>query len=139
MNKIDYEDNFMDQEIVIDETLADKLNGRCFIDLDMPDRIEGFKFTKTKTGLDCLWIGCDCFWAYHFSDHEDYGTYKIKDTSFGTDVNSVLTDFYLIKEVTEDVFNEMQKIVNDVDEKSKQMKVKFDKTQHELWKKADLK
>ena len=61
MNKIDYEDKFMDQEIVIDEALANKLNGRCFIDLDMPDRIEGFKFTKTKTGLDCLWIGCDCF------------------------------------------------------------------------------
>jgi len=137
MYKADYEEGFMEQEIVINEALADELNGRCFIDTDMPERVEGFKFVKTKTGVDCVYVGADPFFTYNHVVHEDYGTYKVKDTYFGTDIILVQTRFYLIHEIDESVFNQMVKVVNEQEEITNKMKKDFEKKQREIFKQVN--
>lgn len=139
MYKCDYEDDFMEQEIIINEELADKLNGRCFLDTDMPERIEGFKFMKTKTGIDCICIGSDSVFNYNEVYHEDYGTYKVKDTYFGTDIILVETNFYLIREISEELFNKMVAIVNNQKEISNKLEYDWKKTQKQFFKEAKIK
>lgn len=139
MYKCDYEDDFMEQEIIINEELADKLNERCFIDIDMPERIEGFKFVKTKTGIDFITIGCDSVFTYNHIYHEDYGTYKVKDTYFGTDIILVETNFYLIREISEELFNKMIAIVNNQKEISNKLENDWKKAQKQFFKEAKIK
>lgn len=134
MYKNDYEDRFLEQEIVINEELANKLNGRCFLDTDMPERVEGFKFVKTKTGIDCIYIGAWYCGTYSHVCHEDYGTYKVKDTYFGTDIASIETNFYLIKEISEEVFNKMISIVSEQDNIVTKLKSDFEEKQREIFK-----
>lgn len=138
MFKNEYEDSFLGQDIEIDEELADKLNGRCFVDTDMSERIEGFKFVKTKTGIDLISIGADSFLTYNYVYHEDYGKYKVKDTYFGTEIINVLTEFYLLHEVSEEIFNEMIKIVNTQSEIVRKIEKDFKAKQKQLFLKAKI-
>ena len=138
MYKADYEDDFMEQDIIINEKLADKLNGRCFLDTDMPERIEGFKFIKTKTGIDFITIGSDSVFNYSHVCHEDYGKYKVKDTFFGTDIILVETNFYLLREISEDVFNKMVSIINKQKDISDKIKNDWIKTQRQFFKEAKI-
>lgn len=133
MYQNEYEDDFMEKSIVINELVADKLNGRCFIDTDMPERIEGFKFIKTKTGIDFISIGADPFFTYTHTYHEDYGVYKVKDTYFGTDIILVEEGFNLLHEVSEEVFNKMIKIVNEQQEIVSDIKKNFEAKQKKLF------
>lgn len=138
MYKADYEDDFMEQDIIINEELADKLNGRCFLDTDIPERIEGFKFIKTKTGIDFITIGSDSVFNYSYVYHEDYGKYKVKDTYFGTDIILVETNFYLLREISEDVFNKMVSIINKQKDISDKIKNDWIKTQRQFFKEAKI-
>ena len=138
MFKNEYEDSFLGKDIEIDEELANKLNGRCFVDTDMPERIEGFKFIKTKTGIDFISIGADSFFTYNYVYHEDYGKYKIKDTYFGTEIISVLTKFYLLHEVSEEIFNKMIKIVNAQSEMVNKIEKEFKSKQKQLFLQAKI-
>ena len=133
MYQNEYEDDFMEKSIVINELVADKLNGRCFIDTDMPERIEGFKFIKTKTGIDFISIGADPFFTYTHTYHEDNGVYKVKDTYFGTDIILVEEGFNLLHEVSEEVFNKMIKIVNEQQEIVSDIKKNFEAKQKKLF------
>ena len=139
MYKEEYEDDFMEQDIVINETLADILNGRCFIDTDMPERIEGFKFVKAKTGIDCIYVGADPFFTYTHVLHEDYGTYKVKDTYFGTDIALVQTNFYLIREIDDELFNQMLNVVNEQKDIVKKVENDFKKKQKEIFRQVNKK
>lgn len=138
MYKENYENEFLDQEIVIDEALADRLDGRCFIDTNNPDRIEGFKFLKTKNGIDCIHIGAGPASAYDHVLHENYGTYKVGDTYFGIDIIDVETGLYIIKEITDDVFSKMIDVVNEQDEIVKKNKEQFKKKHEDLFRMAKL-
>ena len=138
MFKNEYEDSFLDQDIEIDEELANKLNGKCFIDTDIPERIEGFKFVKTKTGIDLISIGADSFFTYNHVCHEDYGKYKVKDTYFGTEILNVLTEFYLLHEVSEEIFNKMIKIVNAQSEIVNRIEKDFEAKQKQLFLEAKI-
>ena len=115
--------------IVIDEKLADELNGKCFLDLDMSDRLEGFRFAKTSTGIDVLYVGCDYHWGYAHNFHDNYGTYDVEDTYNGYDILNVQSEHFLIREITPEKFDELNKIVNDQMEKQQQLEREFGKLQ----------
>lgn len=125
-------ENWDEQEIIINESLADELNGRCFMDLDMSDRIEGIKFIKTDRGIDTLYIGCTYCWGYIHCLHDDYGTYQIKDTYNGTDITMIKEKSPFLIEVSLEVFDKMNKIVDDKIKESKKKKVEFENKQREL-------
>jgi hypothetical protein len=45
--------------ISITPELADHLDGHCFLDLDMPERLEGFQFHKANNGITLEYCGTD--------------------------------------------------------------------------------
>lgn len=106
----DYGDRY---DIVINEELACILDGRCFLDYDMPDRIEGFKFTKTKNGIDILSIGCDAHWGYTYNYHDDYGEYLDNDTFTGCDIIMIAQNHPLLKEISLEMFQKMNEVINE--------------------------
>jgi len=126
------EDNLEKQEIKITETLADELDGRCFMDLDMSDRIEGIKFIKTDRGIDALCIGCNYHWRYVLCFHDNYGTYRIEDTYNGTNIALIKEKSPFLVEISLEIFDKMNEIVNDKIDENKKMEKDFKKKQREL-------
>lgn len=112
--------------IVLNSELADILDGRCFLDYDMPERIEGFKFTKTKNGLDLLSIGCDSHWGYTYNYHDDYGEYLDVDTYTGCNIVMIAQKHPLIKEISLEMFQNMNKLVNERIELYQQREYEFE-------------
>lgn len=116
MNKIEYdEDKWMEQEINLSEEFVSHLDGRCFLDLDMySERIEAYRFTKTQTGLDTLFIGCNDYWGYCYNWHDSFGKRKIKDMYCGTEILMIKEGNHLVREISPATFDEINAIVHKV-------------------------
>lgn len=138
-SKVDYEDAFMEQEIDITPELADKLDGRCFMDLDMSERVEGFCFEKAPNGLKCKTIGADAHYvAYIHTYAQIYGKYKIKDTWFGTEIINVKTDQYLIKEIDSKTWDDMVSLVRSQKERIDKQTAEWEAKQKQIFKQAGI-
>ena len=90
----------MDEIINFNKELAAKYDGRCFLDLDMPDRIEAMKFTKTPFGLSSEYVGCDYAWGYMQDYVDEYGEKSYDDMYCGADLDMIENGMYLHKEIT---------------------------------------
>lgn len=88
----------------INEELADKYDGRFFIDHDTNDRIEVFMFAKNKTGIDMRFVGCDFKWGYDFVVNTEYGTWTSDQESICSYIHMIEEGSDLIEETTEDKF-----------------------------------
>ena len=134
MTKIEYDDDkWMKQEIDLTEELVSSFDGRCFWDLDMySDRIEAFRFTKTTTGIDTLYIGCEEKWGYVDNLHDDYGKHKYEDTYCGTELLMIREGNGLIREISQDVFDKINKLVAETIKKWKERENAFKKRVKEI-------
>ena len=119
--------------IELNEELATILDGRCFLDLDMPERIEGFRFNKTETGLDCLYIGCGVAIGYCHNVHDDYENALDNNLFCGCDIVMVSQDHHLIREISEKEFNRMNQIVNEQIKKIGEREREFKELQKEFF------
>lgn len=81
--------------INITPELVELLDGRCFIDLDMPDRLEAFQFKKTMDGINALYCGADgagVAYIHYSEDQADlYGEHNIDDTFNGASIECIIT------------------------------------------------
>ena len=122
----------MGDKIKITRKLVESLDGRCFQDLDMSERIEGLRFTKTQGGIDMLCIGCDQSWGYSDNYFDPYGEYYIEDTYSGGSIDMILNNNPLIKEISQEKFSEMEKLVNRKMRSYKRQKKEFEKSQEQF-------
>lgn len=79
--------------INITPELADHLDGRCFLDLDISERLEGFQFHKVNNGITLEYCGTDgCGVAYiDTADEVDkFGRHFIDDTYNGCTIYEVV-------------------------------------------------
>lgn len=130
--KEEEEDEMLKMEIDITPELAEKYDGRVFFDLYMNDRIEMVKFMKTSTGIDILCIGCNYHWGYTHLYHDNYGKYKVKDTFCGSYIEIIEGGRWLMKESTQEKFDEVNEIVNESIDTSKELKRDFNKLQKKI-------
>ena len=120
-------------EIGITSELAEKYDGRVFFDLDMNDRIEMVKFMKTPTGIDTLCIGCNYHWGYTHLYHDNYGKFLVQDTFCGSYIELIEKGFSsLMKESTPEKFDEVNQIVNNIKDKSKELEKDFSELQNKI-------
>ena len=120
-------------DITLNEELANILDGRCFLDYDIPDRLEGFKFYKTKNGLDILTIGCDAHCGYSNNYHDDFGEYLDNDLYSGCEIMMIAQNHPLIKEIPLEMFQKMNKVINDRIQLYKQRDSEFKKIRNEFY------
>lgn len=126
-------DEILKTEIDITPELAEKYDGRVFFDLDMNDRIEMVKFMKTSTGIDTLCIGCNYHWGYTHSYHDIYGKFLVQDTFCGPYIELIEKGLcFLMKESTPEKFDEVNQIVNNIKDKSKELERDFSKLQNKI-------
>ncbi len=126
------EDEHCKKKINITPELTDRIDGRCFLDLDMNDRIEAFRFIKTSTGIDMVSVGCNDHWGYSHLWHDDYGEYEIGDTFCGIWIDMVETNCYLVREISQEKFDKANIIVNDIMENAEKRLCEFKKRQKEF-------
>ena len=113
--KLDYEDDIWDYLPVqkIAKELAEKYDGRCFVDYDMNERVEAFRFFKDETGINIHIIGCsDCI-HYNHIEHDDYDTEGVHNTYSLSEINMVEEEDSLVKEITQEQFDKMLAFVED--------------------------
>lgn len=86
--------------INITPELADHIDGHCFLDLDIPERLEGFRFHKANNGITLEYCGTD-----------GYGVAYI-DTVDGVDKfgKHVLDNTYCGGTIYEVVFNKKENL-----------------------------
>ena len=81
--------------INITPELVELLNGRCFIDLDMPDRLEAFQFKKTFNGINAIYCGTDgagvAYINYSECEADLCGEHNIDDTYNGASIECIIT------------------------------------------------
>lgn len=127
----DYES--LKTEINITPELAEKYDDRVFFDLDDRfDRIDMVKFIKTPTGIDTLCIGCNFHWGYTEIFHDNYGKYLLEDTTCGSYIELIEEGRWLMKESTQEKFDEVNEIVNKIKERSKELKENFKNIQRRI-------
>lgn len=100
-------------QIELNRVLVNSLDGRCFLNLSQEERMEGFCFSKTSTGLDTLYIGCDNHWGYSHLYHDNYGTFRPDNVFCGKEVQLVISESPDLREITREKFSEMERVVNE--------------------------
>lgn len=114
--------------------LAEKYDGRCFLDLDMPDRIEALMFTKTDKGLLGEYIGCDYGWGYNhkFLDKYEDIAESFEDLYNGSSIETIETNSPLHKEITYERYEEIKKAVAEQKKKADKFRAEFAKLQEKF-------
>lgn len=114
--------------------LAEKYDGRCFLDLDMPDRIEALMFTKTDKGLQGEYIGCDYGWGYNhkFLDKYEDIAESFEDLYNGSSIETIETNSPLHKEITYERYEEIKKAVAEQKKKADKFRAEFAKLQEKF-------
>lgn len=101
----------MEEQVNLNKELADKYDGRCFLDLDMPDRIEAIKFTKTPFGLSTECIGCNYSWGYIQDYVDKYGETTYNDMYCGGNLEMIENGMYLHREITPEHYELIKEFV----------------------------
>lgn len=72
--------------IHITPELVDHLDGRCFLDLDMHERLEGFQFHKANNGISLEYCGTDGYGVAYIdtvNEVDKIGKHNLDDTYCG--------------------------------------------------------
>lgn len=104
--------------INITPELADHLDGRCFIDLDMHERLEGFQFHKTNNGIIAEYCGTDGYGIAYIHDGSDdkfmedkFGKHLIDNTYNGCTIYEVVFDRSLNLEIPVEAYEHIKHFV----------------------------
>lgn len=89
------------------------LNGKCFIDLERPDRLDILKFTVCDEIITMNARGTDGLkFFYNHEFNQEFGTFKEEDTGFGEIIEAIETDDYIFKEISPELYNECEQIIS---------------------------
>ena len=132
-HEVEAEEKRYKKIINITPELVDNLTGRCFLDFDMPDRIEAFRFIKTSTGIDTHYIGCNNYWGYSHVHHDDYGEHEINNTYNGIWIDMVNEKNFLVREIPQEKFDRINTIVNEIMSEAEKREDEFKKKQKGIW------
>lgn len=83
------------------------LDGKCFIDLDRPNYLEVIKFFITEDKIKCRYTGSSCLNNFDFIEEDDYGIYNSEDVGNGDTLMMIYGKEKLIKEIPEELYEEM--------------------------------
>ena len=107
--------------INITPELADHLDGRCFLDLDMSERLEGFQFHKVNNGITAEYCGTDgCGIAYIIDGSDDkedkfivdkFGKHILENTYNGCTIYEVVFDRSLNLEIPVEAYEHIKHFV----------------------------
>lgn len=107
---------------VLTKKVAEKYNGKCFVDYEMPERIEGYRFYMDETGLNMQSVGCGPNVNHEHTYHDDFGV-KSTDSYCLAYINTIEMCKDLLAEIRNETFEKMQAIVAMVGQKTKRLKM----------------
>lgn len=116
----------------ITQELADKYDGRCFLDLDMPDRIEAVRFNKKDSGLEGEYIGCNFHWGYDRKFTDPYGEMEEEDSYHCATIVMLEDGMILHREITREEYYRIKGIVRERIDTCMRMQAEFSKIQESV-------
>ena len=105
----------------VTEEIANKYDGKCYVDYDTPERIEAVRFFKTKKGLSGQYIGCSYTTYYNHTLNDRIGTKGVENTFNLTSINMIEDNCGLYAEISKDDFDRMVKIAETMKSKINEM------------------
>lgn len=97
---------------VLTEELAQKYDGKCYVDYDDSHRIEAVHFFKDDKGLNMHYVGTDEFRvSYNWTDFDEIPTEGIENAYSLSYINMIEEKSPLLKEITKEKFDEIVAIV----------------------------
>ena len=100
------------ERITIDKALAEKYNGKCYLDSERPSYIEAIRFIAKPDGLDTQFIGCSYCDGYNNTLHDDFGTFYLQRTFCGDYLHNLEKNIRELQEISIDKFDEICNFVN---------------------------
>ena len=86
---------------VLTEELAEKYDGKCYVDFDDNYRIEAVRFFKDENGLNMHSVGTDGLRvSYNWSDFDKIPSEGMENTFSLSYINMIEEKCYLLKEIT---------------------------------------
>ena len=118
---------------VLTEELAEKYDGKCYVDFDDNYRIEAVRFFKDENGLNMHSVGTDGIRvAYNWCHYDEIPT-KGSDNTFSLPyINMIEENVYLLKEITKEKFDEIVDIVRQCHDFSNERHIWLKSKQAEL-------
>lgn len=116
---------------VLTKEVAEKYNGKCFVDYEMPERIEGYRFYMDETGLNMQSVGCGPNVNYDHTYHDELGVKSIESYCLAY-INTIEMCKDLLAEISNETFEKMQAIVARVRQKNKEVEEAIEKHKEEL-------
>ena len=98
---------------VLTEELAQKYDGKCYVDYDDNYRIEAVHFFKDNKGLNAHYVGTDGLQVlYNYTDVDEINTEGMENAYSLSYINMIEEDCHLLKEITKEKFDEIVAIVD---------------------------
>lgn len=97
---------------VLTEELAQKYDGKCYVDYDDNYRIEAVHFFKDDKGLNVHYVGTDGLQVlYNYTDVDEINTEGMENTYSLSYINMIEENSPLLKEISKEKFDEIVAIV----------------------------
>ena len=97
---------------ILTEELAQKYDGKCYVDYDDNHRIEAVHFFKDDNGLNMHYVGTDGLRvSYNHTDVDEINTEGIENAYSLSYINMIEENSPLLKEITKEKFDEIIAIV----------------------------
>ncbi len=98
---------------VLTEELAQKYDGKCYVDYDDNYRIEAVHFFKDDKGLNAHYVGTDGLQVlYNYTDFDEINTEGMENAYSLSYINMIEENCHLLKEITKEKFDEIVAIVD---------------------------
>ena len=98
---------------VLTEELAQKYDGKCYVDYDDNHRIEAVRFFLDEKGLNIHSVGTDGIGvSYNWTDFDEIPTEGIENAYSLSYINMIEEDSHLLKEITKEKFDKIVAIVD---------------------------
>ena len=98
---------------VLTEELAQKYDGKCYVDYDDNYRIEAVRFFKDDKGLNMHYVGTDGLRvSYNHTDVDEINTEGMENAYSLSYINMIEENSHLFKEITKEKFDEIVAIVD---------------------------
>ena len=98
---------------VLTEELAQKYDGKCYVDYDDNYRIEAVRFFLDEKGLNMHSVGTDGLRvSYNHTDFDEINTEGMENAYSLSYINMIEEDCHLLKEITKEKFDEIVAIID---------------------------
>lgn len=98
---------------VLTEELAQKYDGKCYVDYDDNHRIEAVRFFLDEKGLNIHSVGTDGLGvSYNWTDFDEIPTEGIENAYSLSYINMIEENSHLLKEITKEKFDKIVAIVD---------------------------